>query len=434
MKEEEKLYEDLKVEIKDLKTALLVGAYFSTGDKELCVEHLEELESLCTTYGFEVLGKECCPLKKIDPKAYLGKGKIEELSEKAASLEADVVIFDDEISPNQQRNLEKVFKRPVIDRTELILEVFAQHAKTKEAHLQIELAKIRYQMPRLKRLWTHLSRQTSGGAGFTKGAGESQIELDRRMLRKRMSQLNKEIEQVKKHRAVQRHARERAGVPSFAIIGYTNAGKSTLLNTLTQAGVLVEDKLFATLDTTTRKFSLPNHQQILLVDTVGFIRKIPHTIVAAFRSTLEESAYTDILLHLIDVNHPLAEEHAETTYQVLKELKVEGQPIITVLNKIDICENKLRVKKLKLKYHHTVEISALNREGIDELLDLMMEELSKLRKTVSLRIPQSHYALVSELMHEGRVIHHDYEGNDILLTIEIPQNLEHKIKQFEVGA
>jgi len=430
MVDEDRLYEDVRYEISDLKTAFLIGCYTKSSDLMLCKEHIDELESLANTYGFEVVSKNPCPLRKIEARTYLGKGKVEELTAAAEECKADVVIFDDEISPNQQRNLEKAFKRPVIDRTELILEIFSQRAQTREAKLQVELAKSHYQLPRLKRLWTHLSRQVASGKGFLKGAGERQIELDRRMVRDRISRLKKEIEEVRHQRDVQRHARIRSGIPTFAIIGYTNVGKSTLLHALTEAEVLVEDKLFATLDTTTRKFTLPNHQEILLIDTVGFIRKIPHTLVAAFKSTLEEAMYTDILLHLVDVNHPLAEEHAESTYEVLKELGSENKPMITVLNKVDLVENKRIIGRFKLKYPRVVGISALKEEGFDDLMRVMTEAVKDLRTIVKLRIPQKEYALVSQLLGEGRVIHQEYEENDILIEIEIPTYLQHKVEPF----
>ena len=322
--------------------------------------------------------------------------------------------------------------RPVIDRTELIIEVFAQRAQTREARLQIELAKVKYQFPRLRRMWTHLSRQTAtaGGGAFLKGEGEKQIEIDRRLLRQRLDRLKREIEEIGEHRETQRSLRVRTGIPTFAIVGYTNAGKSTLLNALTQADVLVEDKLFATLDTTTRKFVLPNRQEILLIDTVGFIRKIPHTLVAAFKSTLEEAVHTDILLHLIDVSHPKAEEQAEATMEVLKELGATEHPIITVLNKIDACDNPVVLSKFRLKYPKTVAISALNGTGFDQLLEMMTQEISLLRKRVHCRIPQSQYGLVTELMREGRVIECEYEENDILIKLEIPSRLEYKVLPF----
>jgi GTPase len=436
MKEEKNQHAHAEaVPLKALKTALLIGTYRSAADKLLCLDYLDELERLCDTYGLQVKDKVPCPIKKIDAATFLGKGKVEEISKMAVELEADVIIFDDEILPHQQRNLEKIISRPVIDRTELIIEVFAQRAQTREARLQIELAKFRYQLPRLKRLWTHLSRQsaTAGGGAYLKGEGEKQIEIDRRILRRQIERLKKEIEEVADQREVQRSLRKRTSVPTFSIVGYTNAGKSTLLNALTGAKVLMEDKLFATLDTTTRKFSLPNKQEILLVDTVGFIRKIPHMVVAAFKSTLEEAVHADILLHLIDVSHPKAEEQAEETTKVLEELGAADRPIITVLNKVDECTNPSIISKLRVKYRKTVAISALKAEGLDELLDVMMKEISLLRTVVNLRIPQSDYALVSELMKEGKVLLCEYEENDILMKVEIPSRLQHKVNPFLFG-
>ena len=422
-------------ELRAVKHAFLVSAYRSGSDVELSVDYLHELERLCETYGLIVVGKVSCPIKKMEAGTFLGIGKLEELKITATELAAEVVIFDDEISPHQQRNLEKIFMLPVVDRTELIIEVFAQRAQTREARLQIELAKVRYQFPRLRRMWTHLSRQTaSAGAGaHLKGEGEKQIEIDRRILRQRTDRLKEEIKQIGEQRQTQRSLRERTGIPTFAIVGYTNSGKSTLLKALTNAEVLVEDKLFATLDTTTRKFILPNRQEILLIDTVGFIRKIPHTLVAAFKSTLEEAVHTDILLHLIDVSHPNAESQAEATMLVLKELGAEDRPIITVLNKMDQCQNPAILAKFRIKYPKTVCIAAIDGTGFDLLLDQMMKEISLLRKVVQARIPQSHYVLVSELMREGRVISCEYEENDILIKVEIPARLEHKVKPFLIS-
>ncbi len=413
--------------------ALLVGTYLA-GEKEPCLEQLDELESLGHTYGLTTVLKLPCPLRGIDAGTFLGSGKIEEIKQLAHDQGCDVIIFDDEISPQQQRNIEKITEKSVIDRTELILAVFAQRAHTREAKLQIELASLRYQMPRLRRLWTHLGRQRSGGAsgGFVKGEGEKQIEIDRRIVRREIDKLTKEFEEVKKQRQTQRRARERSGIPTFAIIGYTNVGKSTLLKALTDADVLVEDKLFATLDTTTRKFLLPNKQPILLVDTVGFIRKIPHQLVAAFRSTLEEAVQADILIHLIDVSHPNAAMQAESTFEVLKELQATNLPMITVLNKVDLCPNRLMIDRIRFKYVKTVELSALQRTGFDRLMDLMMREVAALRKTFSLRVPQSQYALLSEVLREGNVLSQEYEENDILIQVEIPTHLERKIAPYVV--
>lgn len=414
-----------------LRKALLVGTY-AAGEKQACEEQLSELESLGNTYGLTTVLKIAAPLREIDAGTFLGSGKIEEIREAAHQNACDVVIFDNEISPQQQRNIEKIIEKSVIDRTELILAVFAQRAHTREAKLQIELANCKYQLPRLRRLWTHLGRQRSGGAsgGFVKGEGEKQIEIDKRILKAQIDKLQKEFVEIKKHRQTQRRARERSGIPTFAIIGYTNVGKSTLLKALTDADVLVEDKLFATLDTTTRKFILPNKQPVLLIDTVGFIRKIPHQLVAAFRSTLEEAVHADILIHLIDVSSPNAEVQAEATFAVLEELGAAKRPMITVLNKVDLCPNRLMIDRMRFKYPKTVEISALQAQGFDNLMDKMIREVADLRKIIHLRIPQSSYALLAEIIREGRVISQEYEENDILIEVEIPQHLERKVANF----
>lgn len=413
------------------RKALLVGTYKQ--DKETCKEQLDELENLGDTYGLHTKVKLACPIRAYDAGTFLGKGKVEEIRELVHEQSLDLVVFDDEISPQQQRNLEKIFECVVIDRTELILAVFAQRAQTREAKIQIDLATCQYQMPRLRRLWTHLHRQRSGGASggaAVKGEGEKQIEIDRRIIRRQIEKLQGELETVKKQRQTQRRLRERTRIPTFAIIGYTNAGKSTLLKALTDADVLVEDKLFATLDPTTRKFILPNKQGILLIDTVGFIRKIPHQLIAAFRSTLEEAVQADILIHLIDISNDQADTQSEATFEVLKELGAANRPMITVLNKVDRLEDRLRVQQMRIKFPKIIEISALNRTGFDELMERMIREISLLRKLVKLRIPQSQYALVSELQREGKVICCEYEENDILLEIEIPHHLERKISHF----
>lgn len=418
--------------------ALLVSTYHGTAERAICEEHLDELELLVKTFGMETVHKEPCPVRKFDASIYVGKGKLEELIEITKEKGADLVIFDDEITPAQQRNLQKEFNCPVMDRTEVILGVFAQRAHTKEARLQIELAKVKYEAPRLKHLWSHLSRQkgtsaSGGGGAYLKGEGEKQIEIDRRILKRKIDQLQNEIEEVKVHRDTQRISRERSKIPVFAIIGYTNAGKSTLLNALTNANVFVEDKLFATLDTTTRKFTLKNNQDILVIDTVGFIRKLPHLLVAAFKSTLEEAVEADILLHLVDVSHPMAEEQAVTTYEVLKELGAGKKPIITVLNKMDKAHNPGMVHRLRMSYPKNVQISALTRAGFDELQEMMILELSRQRKTVKVRISQSEYGVISEIMRLGNILHQDYEENDVIMEVDVPAILVGKLKHYVIS-
>ena len=411
--------------------ALLIGFYPQPEAKSICEEHLRELGLLVNTFGVEVTQQISSVLKKIHPATYMGSGKLQELATIAKADQYNLIVIDEEISPAQQRNLEKAFQAPVMERTEIILGVFAQRAQTKEAKLQIELASARYQLPRLKRMWTHLSRQR-GGAVNLKGEGEKQIEIDRRLLGKQIKKLEKEIQKVHKQRVTQRSKRLKSSIPTFGIIGYTNAGKSTLLKGLTEANVFIEDKLFATLDTTIKKFTLPNHQQILLVDTVGFIRKIPHSLVMAFKSTLEESLYTDILLHVVDASNPMAHEQAETTLSVLKELKADKKPMITILNKMDQCENKKMINRLRVMFSHTVCISALHKEGFDDLFSQMIKFLEKLTKIMTFLIPQKEFNYFSDLLREGTVLEHEYQDNNILVKACCPLNLVSKIDQFQV--
>lgn len=420
------------------KRALLVSAYKDVS-LQVCKEHLEELSLLAETCGVETIQKVPCPLRKYDASTYLTSGKVQELVELARRENIDLVIFDDEITSAQQRNLEKIFDIPVIDRTETILAVFSQRAQTKEARLQIELAQVKYQAPRLKRMWTHLSRQggsagggSGGSGGHLKGEGEKQIEIDRRLLQKEIEQLQNEIKEVAAIRETQRGVRQKTGIPIFAIIGYTNAGKSTLLNALTNADVFVEDKLFATLDTTTRKYSLSSNQEVLLIDTVGFIRKLPHLLVAAFKSTLEESLQADILLHLIDVSHPMAEEQAAASYAVLNELGVKDKTIITLLNKVDKCQDRQMIMRMKIAYENTVEISALEKLGFQDLEDAMVRALQERRRLVHLRIPQNDYGVVTQVIREGHILSQEYVDNDILISVELPVPLANKLIKYNV--
>ncbi|MBT3393792.1 MAG: GTPase HflX [Waddliaceae bacterium] len=411
--------------------AFLIGIYMKSSEKNVCGDHLDELELLADTLGVGVVDKSHCYLRKYDSSTYITKGKVEELVASAHDLEADLIILDDEVLPGQQRNLEEKFGCPVIDRTELILEVFAKRAHTKEAQLQIELAKTRYQYPRLKNLWEHLDRQRGGGL-FLKGDGEKQIEIDRSLLKKKISKLKNDLKEVRQHRETQHVSRERSEIPTFAIIGYTNAGKSTLLNALTDADVFVEDKLFATLDTTTRRYTLPNHQDILLIDTVGFIRKLPHTLVEAFRSTLEEATDADVLINLVDVSDHLADEHIVATRAVLKELGADEKPMITVLNKIDLCHDNERANYMRLRYKNTVVVSALKHEGFDDLMEAISQELRSRRKIVNVRIPQSDYHVVTEIISGGKILSQEYDENDVVIQADIPTNLAGKISKYIV--
>ncbi|OGN63113.1 MAG: GTPase HflX [Chlamydiae bacterium RIFCSPHIGHO2_12_FULL_49_11] len=431
---DKKSHEGLRFELDKLKSAILITTYPSGGSRLGVEDLIAELESLAVTYGLVTRRKLFCPIKEYSAATFIGKGKAEEIAEICEAEKIDLVIFDDEVSPNQEKNLEEIIRRPVLTRSALILEVFHQRAKTKEAMLQVELAQSEYQLPRLKRMWTHLSRQRMSGSGRgpLRGEGEKQIELDRRIIKERVSTLKREIKQVAKQRGVERKARKKSAIPTFAIVGYTNAGKSTLLNRLTDAHVYVEDKLFATLDTTARRFTLPNHQQIILIDTVGFIRKLPHLLIAAFKSTLEESIYTDSLLHIVDASDPKAEIYIQETEKVLHELGVVDKPVIFVFNKCDRVENPIHLKRLSSLYPNSVFISAKDGTGFDSLFIMMEKEVQRLRQVVDLRIPQEKYALVHAVLQEGRVIQMEYEENDILMRVEIPTALEKKLAPFYV--
>jgi GTP-binding protein HflX len=420
------------------KCAFLISTYDHHSHEALARENLAELERLADTYGLITVGKSPLLLREISASTYLSKGKLEEVTLEIydCPVPIDVIIFDEEIHPGQQRNLEKHFSKPVIDRAEVILGVFAQRAQTKEAQLQIELAQLEYQAPRLKRLWTHLSRQSSGGGGFLKGEGEKQIEIDRRLIKSRMQLLRQELEKVRQQRTTQRKARLRYDFPIFSIIGYTNAGKSTLLRALTDADVLVEDKLFATLDTTTRRFRLPSQQEILLVDTVGFIRKLPHLLVDAFRSTLEESLYADYLLHLVDASHPFAQNQMEATLAVLDELNIKNKPILTLLNKIDQCQESmdqvatLEELALKMTGIKPIRISASNKTGFNTLLETLSRLISQRLRPCRMSIPQTQYHLVASLVGDWDIVSQEYQEDNILLAVRIPPSHLPQVKQW----
>lgn len=420
--------------------ALVIGVYKDPKERQNVLEHLQELKLLADTQHIPVVDELCMSIRQMKAATFLTEGKLEEVERRIKEHEINLVIFDDEITPAQQRNLEQLFKIPVIDRTEVILGVFAMRAKTREAKLQVELAEVKYMMPRLKRLWTHLSRQAgggggSGGGGYTKGEGEKQIEIDRQILKDKVEKLQDEIKEVKAHRETQRSQRTRTGIPVIAIVGYTNAGKSTLMNRLTNADVYVEDKLFATLDTTTRKYTLPNNQEVLFVDTVGFIRKLPHLLVAAFKSTLEEAVCADIIMHVIDASHPNAFEQAETTLQVIKELQAHETPIVCVLNKIDSIDTPLKnevLQKLKLTFNRACSISALANEGIPELEQELIHQLQYRRVRLSVRIPQKDYHMLAEAIREGTIFSQEYDENDVLVDLEIPTISLYRFNQYKV--
>ena len=348
-------------------------------------DSLDELSGLAWTAGADVVGTMIQSLDKPTVNLYLGKGKLDELVDLKSEFNYDTVIFDDELSPTQQRNLENSLKVKVIDRTALILDIFAGHAHTHDGRLQVELAQAQYLLPRLAGQWQHLER-LGGGIG-TRGPGETQIETDRRLVRNRIQKLKKEIDKIQRHRELFRKRRVQQKLPSVALIGYTNAGKSTLLNTLCKADVLVEDKLFATLDPTTRRYVLPDRSMVLISDTVGFIQKLPHTLVAAFRATLEELHYADLLLHVVDITHRNAGEQAQTVNELLGDLGLSDKPVLLVCNKIDLLfapgtdhsdeESMEEIDRLGIaRTPDTVFISAAKGWGFLRLVDVIAKRLS----------------------------------------------------------
>ncbi len=344
-------------------------------------DSLDELARLAQTAGIEIAGRDIQNLDAVHPGTYIGSGKVEELAHLRDELHIDVLLFDEELSPAQLRNLEKALEIKIIDRTALILDIFALHARTAEGALQVEMAQYAYRLPRLTHQWTHLSRQTQGGVGL-RGPGETQLELDRRQIVARMAQLRAKLDQVRQTRGLQRRRRRRQGLPTVAIVGYTNAGKSTLLNRLSDADVLVEDKLFATLDPTTRRVALPSGKEALFTDTVGFIQKLPTELVAAFRATLEEVEEADVLIHLVDLSSRHVLEQVRTVEEVLADLNMRDQPVILALNKVDLLDmveedeavgRRFAVRRddlseLRARYPDAVLVSAQQGVGIDELL------------------------------------------------------------------
>jgi len=342
------------------------------------------------------------------------------------------VIFDDELSPAQSRNLETVFNCKVLDRTSLILDIFAQRARTREGKLQIELAQLQHLLPRLTRFWGHLSRQ-KGGIGMRGGEGEMQLETDRRRVQDRIARIARELETVRRQRATQRQARQRNHWALASIVGYTNAGKSTLLNNLTGAEVLAENKLFATLDPTTRRLRLPTNQNVLLTDTVGFIRKLPHGLVEAFKATLEEVVQADLLLHIVDASHPQAREQVESVDAVLKEIGAEGKPTVMVFNKIDRLNGSQGVLSgLLERYPHGVAISATTGDGVPELLAELGSQLRPIREFLELAVPHHQAGVIARLHEVGQVIERSYEGDTARFKARIPPHLREEFEDYFV--
>ncbi len=434
----------LERELSEVKERVfLVGLGLRGARPLMSVEDsLEELALLADTAGMEVVGQTFQNVVRPDPATFVGSGKVDEIKEMLLASDARSVIFDDELSPRHQRELEKRFgeETKVLDRSALILDIFAQHAHTREGSLQVELAQYEYRFPRLTRAWTHLARQGggasgrggSGGVGL-RGPGETQLEVDRRDIRRRISKLKEEIESVRSHRSRHRAQRERTGVPLIALVGYTNAGKSTLLRALTGADVYIADQLFATLDPTTRRVDLPSGRQALVSDTVGFIQKLPTTLIAAFRATLEEINDADLILEVADVTHPNVVQHIETVEDTLAEIDVPPVPRILVWNKLDQWgEQPLPQIAGSEQYAAQVAVSAARREGLGQLLEAVETALAKVLYPVTLLLPYERGELVSMLHELGSVQEQSHTESGVLLKVQIPQAMYERFSEFRV--
>ena len=414
--------------------AFLVGVELRHREDFLSIDDsLDELTLLANTAGIHVVGRTTQKLATPNPKTFIGSGKVEETATLAKENSADIILFDDELSPRHQRELEEIWGNDirVLDRTALILDIFAQHANTREGSLQVELAQYEYRLPRLTRAWTHLARQAGGGAGRSgsvggvglRGPGETQLEVDRRDIRRRINFLKRELDKVRAYREQRRNRRKQSKIPIVALVGYTNAGKSTLINYLAGADVYVADQLFATLDPTTRHVELPGGNPILITDTVGFIQKLPTTLVAAFQATLEEIAEADLILHLLDITHPNVEAQAKVVQQTLEEIKADHIPVLTVLNKIDRLMDPQAARVALEGFPNAVAISALNGDGIDDLLDRIREQLYEQLIPLDVHLPYKEGKLISLYHEQGQVEMVEHVDGGVQIKGRIPGRL-----------
>ena len=401
---------------------ILVGV--SLSDQDDTQKSLDELKELAATAGAETVGTVIQNREQMHPGTYIGKGKIEELKDLLWELDATGIICDDELSPAQMKNLQDELDTKVMDRTLVILDIFASRASTSEGKIQVELAQLKYRQSRLTGFGTAMSR-LGGGIG-TRGPGEKKLEMDRRLIKSRIAQLNRELKDVKRHREVTREQRNRNRIPVAAIVGYTNAGKSTLLNSLTGAGILAEDKLFATLDPTTRGLKLPSGQEILLTDTVGFIRKLPHHLIEAFRSTLEEAKYADLILHVVDMANPQMDEQMFIVYETLKNLEVTDKPVITIFNKMDKAGNQQIIRDFHADY--TVKISAKMKDGISELLQTIEAVLREQKVAIENLYSYQEAGKIQLIRKYGELQQEDYRDDGIFVRSFVPVEIYDKVR------
>lgn len=421
--------------------AFLVGVEWRREDDLLSLEEsLTELTLLSETAGLDVVGEATQRLDSPNPKTFIGPGKVDEVKALVEETQAEVVLFDEELSPRHLRELERTFGDHVriLDRTALILDIFAQHANTSEGALQVELAQYEYRLPRLTRAWTHLARQAGGGGGRAgsvggvglRGPGETQLEVDRRDIRRRISNLKDQLERVRTHRKQYRSRRKRSRIPVVALVGYTNAGKSTLLNRLADADVYVADQLFATLDPTTRRVELPDANLALFTDTVGFIQKLPTTLVAAFRATLEEIAEADLLVHVVDITHPNAHAQARAVHETLVEIEADHVPILVALNKIDNLSDPDRARQVLANFPNAVAISALTGEGVSDLLGLVSENLYENFASIAVRLPYDEGGLIALFHEQGQVDKIEHGNGGVKIQGRIPGRLLGRFKPY----
>ncbi len=427
----------------EAERAFLVAAAVRGSRPLLSIDDsLNELALLADTAGMEVVGQASQNVNQIDPSTFIGSGKLEEVRERIEDLKASVVIFDDELSPRHQREIEKRLSQDikVMDRSVLILDIFAQHAQTREGALQVELAQYEYRLPRLTRAWTHLARQAGGsgsaaGVGL-RGPGETQLEVDKREVGRRITKLKNDLEAVRRHRARHRRQREQSGIPVIAVVGYTNAGKSTLLNTLTNASVYAADQLFATLDPTTRRVTLPSNRQVLFSDTVGFIQKLPTTLIAAFRATLEEVAAADLLLHVVDASHHTALQQIETVEDTLAEIDVRPDvPRVLALNKADLLTDAYALAQfaeVQADYYATVMISAQKQTGLEALLQAIEGGLASKHCELHILLPFHRGDVLSKLYEHATVLSRQDTSQGVMLYIRISNTMYPQLKAFEL--
>lgn len=410
-------------DIEDVKEkVILVGV--SLSDDNECMESLDELEELAKTAGAVCVAKVFQNREQIHPGTYVGKGKIEELKDLIWETEATGIICDDELTPAQIGNLRQELDTVIMDRTLVILDIFAARATTSEGKIQVELAQLKYRQSRLTGYGTSLSR-LGGGIG-TRGPGEKKLEMDRRLIKGRIAKLNRDLKEIRSHREVTREQRMRNHMPVVSIVGYTNAGKSTLLNKLTGAEVLTENKLFATLDPTTRAYQMKNGQQILFTDTVGFIRKLPHHLIEAFKSTLEEAKYADVILHVVDVSNPQMDQQMYTVYETLYNLDIHDKPVITAFNKQDCLEEKVTVRDFKADA--TVNISAKTGEGLDDLIERILSVLRAQKKAIDTIYPYQDAGKIQIIRKYGELINEEYLDEGIHVQAYVPAEIYERVR------